>query len=69
MRELAGVTGLSFGVVLLYSLFWLWRTIWQIFYFKYPEGVKKPALQYILILIFSLLFISYLVPVIMKIGL
>ena len=68
-KELAVCTGLAFGISLLYSIFWLWRTIWQIFYFKFPEGIKsKPALHYIVILIFSLLFISYVIPVILKFG-
>jgi hypothetical protein len=60
-KELAGATGLAFGMVLLYALFWLWRAIWQILYFK-----AKSTIHYILILIFCLLFISYLVPVILK---
>ena len=68
-KELAVCTGLAFGISLLYSIFWLWRTIWQIFYFKYPEEIKsKPALHYIVILIFSLLLISYAIPVILEIG-
>jgi hypothetical protein len=67
LKELAVCTGLAFGINLLYALFWLWRTLWQIFYFKYPNGVKKSALHYILILVFSLLFISYSIPVILKI--
>jgi hypothetical protein len=61
LKELASCTGLAFGVTLCYALFWLWRTLWQIFYFK-----AKSTLHYILILVFSLLFISYALPVIMK---
>lgn len=61
-KELAVSTGLSYGVILLYTLFWFWRIIWQITYFKYPKGVRSPALHYIVLLIFSLLFISYLIP-------
>jgi hypothetical protein len=67
-KELADATGLAFGVVLLYTLFWLWRTIWQVIYFRHPKGVKKSALHYIVLLIFSLLLISYLIPVILKTG-
>jgi hypothetical protein len=66
MKELAAASGLAFGICLLYSLFWLWRAIWQVAYFKFPADAKKSALHYILILVCLLLFISYLVPVIMK---
>jgi hypothetical protein len=65
-KDLAEVTGLAFGIVLLYALFWLWRTIWQIYYFKHPKGVKKSALNYFVLLIFSLLFISYIIPVLLN---
>jgi hypothetical protein len=66
-KELASASGLAFGVILFYALFWLWRTLWQIIYFKHPKGVKKSSLHYIVLLIFCLLFISYLIPVILKI--
>jgi hypothetical protein len=62
-KEMAGCAGISFGVTLFYSLFWLWRAIWQIYYFK-----AKTTLHYAMLLVFSLLFISYALPVIMKIG-
>ena len=62
-KELGNCTGLALGVNLLYSLFWLWRTLWQIYYFK-----AKTALRYIMILTFSLLFIAYALPVFLKIN-
>jgi hypothetical protein len=61
-KELGNCTGLALGVNLLYSLFWLWRAIWQIYYFK-----AKTTLHYVMILIFSLLFIAYALPVFLKI--
>ena len=33
-HELSRSTGVSFGINLILALFWLWRTIWQIIYFK-----------------------------------
>ena len=65
-KELASCTGLAFGITILYSLFWLWRAVWQIYYFKFPEGSSMPILHYILTLVFLLLFLSYLVPIILK---
>lgn len=59
-REMAGCKSISLGITLFYSLFWLWRTVWQVYYFK-----AKTTLHYIMILIFSLLFISYTLPVIL----
>ena len=32
VNELATCKGLAFGICLGYSLFWLWRTIWQFIY-------------------------------------
>lgn len=61
LKELSACSGLAFGVMLFYALFWLWRVIWQIFYFK-----GKTTLHYFLILIFSLLFITYFIPIILK---
>lgn len=61
-KELAACTGLAFGLDLLYALFWLWRAIWQIVYFK-----GKTTIHYLIILITTLLFIFYILPVIMKV--
>jgi len=68
--ELSQCDGLAFGILLLYSLFWLWRIIWQIIYFK-PRKSKnvKSSLtwHYFLILWFMLLFVLYFIPVTLKI--
>ena len=58
--------GLAFGMTGLYALFWLWRTIWQVAYFRPPKGSdlkKMPFIHYFLIIIFALLFIAYGIPV------
>lgn len=66
-REMANCNGIAFGLVICCSIFWLWRTIWQIIYFKIPKTVKKvPIFHYLLIVIFGLLFISYTIPIIIK---
>jgi hypothetical protein len=68
--ELSQPQGLAFGIAGLYALFWLWRTIWQVAYFRSPKGsdIKKmPFIHYFLILIFALLFIVYGIPVALRI--
>ena len=68
LKEMASCNGLAFGLVLCYSLFWLWRTIWQVYYFKIDKSVrKKPLMHYLLIAIFGLLFISYTFPLIIHV--
>jgi hypothetical protein len=67
--ELSQPQGLSFGITGLYALFWLWRTIWQIVYFRPPKEskVKKmPFIHYFLIVIFALLFIAYGIPIALR---
>ena len=66
-EELSSASGLAFGIILINSLFWLWRTFWQIFYFKPDKNSKRLYLHYTLILYFSLLFIAYALPVVLKI--
>ena len=58
VSELSECKGISFGLNLMISIFWLWRTIWQIFYFK------GKTMHYILITVFSILFVTYLIPII-----
>lgn len=58
-RQLSLCTGISFGINLMLSVFWLWRTIWQIIYFK------GKVLHYVLIVYFFLLFAAYFMPVIL----
>jgi len=62
-QELSECIGISFGLNLMISIFWLWRTVWQIYYFK------GKIIHYLLIFIFSLLFITYLIPIILKLYL
>jgi hypothetical protein len=59
-RELSRSAGICFGINLIISLFWLWRTIWQIIYFK------GKAMHYVLIVYFFLLFTTYFIPLILK---
>ncbi len=65
-KELALSSGLALGINILYSLFWLWRTIWQVFYFRSPPEMavnSKSAIHYIITIVFFLLFVSYFLPV------
>jgi hypothetical protein len=67
--ELSQSKGLALGIAGLYALFWLWRMIWQIAYFRPPKGsdIKKlPFIHYFLIVIFALLFIVYGIPVALR---
>jgi hypothetical protein len=60
-HELSRCEGISLGINIIISMFWLWRSIWQIIYFK------GKALHFVLIGYFTLLFVTYLVPLIVKI--
>ena len=63
-HELGRGEGLAAGVTLSYSLFWLWRTVWQVIYFRPRRSAKarKPILHHTLVAIFAALFVLYLVP-------
>jgi len=65
-KELAQSVGLALGLNLLFSIFWLWRLIWQFAYFKREKKQKIPLIGIILILLFVFLFITYLIPVIYR---
>lgn len=70
VNELAECKGLAFGFCLAYSLFWLWRAIWQITYFKIPKNVtskKGIIMNYSLRIVFILLFIAYFIPVLNRV--
>jgi hypothetical protein len=58
-QELSSCIGISLGLNIILAILWLWRTIWQAYYFK------GKILHYILVTVFFLLFASYLLPVIM----
>lgn len=66
-KELATCKGLALGIMLGYSIFWLWRTIWQIIFFKTTKEspVQMRRLHYLLIVVFALLFIFYFLPIIL----
>jgi cytochrome b561 len=72
--ELSQCRGLAFGIMLGYALFWLWRTVWQVIYFKPPKTRKdKDAgkllfLHYLLIIIFLILFLAYGIPVVISLS-
>ena len=69
-NELSRCSGLSCGIILGYSLFWLWRTIWQIIYFRPPKiskGGSLKILHYMLVIVFAMLFAAYLIPFILSI--
>ena len=68
-EELSQGKGLALGITGLYALFWLWRTIWQIAYFRPPKGSNRktmPFIHYFLIVIFALLFLTYGVPIALR---
>lgn len=55
---------LALGLMILFSLFWLWRTIWQIIYFRSAKGKKRiSGISYFFLILFLLLFIVYTIPV------
>ena len=62
-NELSQSIGLACGFNILYSIFWMWRLIWQFVYFKRKKGQKMPPIEIFLIIIFILLVVSYLIPV------
>lgn len=59
-KELSECIGISFGLNLMISILWFWRAVWQIYYFK------GKMMHYALIAIFSILFITYLIPIVLK---
>lgn len=67
INELVQCTGTNFTFLLLISIFWLWRTIWQLVYFKPEKGIPLLLMHYLSTLIFFLLFISYSTPVLITI--
>ena len=69
-EELSQCNGLAFGLVLLYSLFWLWRLVWQFTYFQSyfrKIGEKIPAIDYVLVVFLIITFLAYFTPVFLKI--
>lgn len=67
-KDLASATGLAFWLDLLLALFWAWRTVWQVVYFRPKDKtVKNSPLHYVLTGYFFLLFASYVIPLILSI--
>jgi|GEM_PF-428256 len=67
--ELGSGAGLGAALTASYAIFWLWRSLWQAFYFKpsKSDGKRKtPYLHYILIAISAVLFIIYIAPVVVN---
>jgi cytochrome b561 len=65
--ELAKCSGLGLGLMVVFSSLWLWRTLWQIFYFK-PlfKDKNPPIMHWLLIIHFGLLFVAYTIPIVVK---
>ena len=66
-KELSAAIGLSGGLNILFSMFWLWRFIWQLVYFKRARGKKIPPIGLFFLTVFLLSFIAYLIPVLIRI--
>ena len=64
--ELSKSIGLAFGINLIYSLMWLWRTIWQVLYLKPDKKSKFQLMHIVLIVVFFMLFVSYFLPIILR---
>lgn len=67
-KELSQARGLALAFNAMYSLFWLWRTTWQIACFgpRKKTNSSSFALHYILIASFALLCIAYALPIILR---
>jgi hypothetical protein len=66
--ELGASTGLAFGLNLLFSLFWIWRLVWQLYYFKGKKGQKVPRVSVLMVVWFILLAVAYLFPVLYRMS-
>lgn len=65
-EEMAKEFGVGFGICIMLASFWLWRTLWQIIYFKLPKGPKPKApliMHYSLTVVFALLALMYSFPI------
>lgn len=65
--EFSKSTGLASGLNIMLTLFWLWRAIWQLAYFKPDKKSKLRAMHFMLLLVFVLLTLSFGVPVFLNI--
>ncbi|MCK4890951.1 MAG: hypothetical protein KAS97_13530 [Candidatus Aminicenantes bacterium] len=53
--------GMALGFNLLVALLWLWRAVWQVFYFK-----SKELMHFLFMLHFFVTSLAYFIPVIIK---
>jgi hypothetical protein len=65
-EELSLCRNLSAGFNLMLAILWLWRALWQIFYFRPDKKSKMIAMHYILIVYFSAISFAYGLPLILK---
>lgn len=65
-QELGRSEGLAFGVDIGFSAFWLWRALWQIYYFPSAKDKRPAPIWYVMLFSFFVLFIAYLIPVLLK---
>lgn len=65
-RELSKSEGLALGINISFSVFWLWRALWQIYYFPSSQGKRPSSIWYVMVLSFFVLFIAYFIPVLLK---
>lgn len=65
-KELALPAGIALGIDIMFSVFWIWRAAWQIYYFRPAKKSRYIIIHYFLTVYFSLLAVSYLLPVILK---
>jgi hypothetical protein len=66
-RDLSTQPGLPRALCALLSLFWLWRLLWQVWYFR-PAGITYPThklvLHAVLIGLFLVLTVGYAAPLV-----
>lgn len=65
-HHLAEAKGVSIAVLIGWTLFWFWRFIWQVIYFKPPKNrrlKKYRVMHYVLTMWFALIFVVYCIPV------
>ncbi len=64
-HPLAKAQSVSLGFLIVLALFWLWRAVWQMIYFKTSKNRrlrKYLIMHYVLIVWFVLLFVVYMIP-------
>ncbi len=61
-QELSRGRGLAFWLLLGFSLFWFWRAVWQVAYFKPQKGSPMAFMHWLLTAVFFILAAAYLLP-------